>query len=87
MKLSHGDIDINPLCVTRANERIMWLRISYTLEVIFLVSVYAPTGVGEFYVKKALYAQRQTVMDSDRKGDIFIVLGEHNATTSTEKDG
>ena len=34
--------------VTAVNERIMRLRISHTLGVISLVSVYAPTGVSEF---------------------------------------
>ena len=43
--------------VTPANERIMRLRITHTLDVISLVSVYAPTEVSEFSVKEAFYAQ------------------------------
>ena len=43
--------------VTPVNERVMRLRIFHTLGVIFLVCVYAPTGISEFSVKKTLYAQ------------------------------
>ena len=43
--------------VTPVNERIMRLRNSHTLGVISLVSVYAPTGVSEFSVEEAFYAQ------------------------------
>ena len=46
----------------------MRLRISHTLGVISLVSVYAPTGVSEFSVKEAFYAQLQTVVNSCPKG-------------------
>ena len=73
--------------VTHVNERIMRLRISHTLGVISMVSVYAPTGVTEFSVKEAFYAQLQTVVDSCPKGDILIVLGNFNATTDTDRDG
>ena len=47
--------------VTHVNERIMRLRNTHTLGVISLDSVYAPTGVSEFSVKKAFYAQLQMV--------------------------
>ena len=73
--------------VTPVNERIMRLRISHTLGVISLVSVYAPTGVSEFSVKEAFYAQLQMVVDSCPKGDTLIVLGDFNATTGTDRDG
>ena len=53
---------------TPVNERIMRLRITHTLGVIFLVSVYAPTGVSEFSVKEAFYAQLQMVVDSCPQG-------------------
>ena len=62
--------------VTRVNERIMRLRITHTLGVISLVSVYAPIGVSEFSVKGAFYARIQVVVDSCPKGDTLIVLGD-----------
>ena len=49
--------------VTPVNEGIMRLRITDTLGVIFLVSVYASTGVSESSVKEAFYAQLQMVVD------------------------
>ena len=73
--------------VTPVNERIMRLRITHTLGVISLVSVYAPTVVTEFFVKEAFYAQLQMVVDSCPKGDTLIVLGDFNATTGTDRDG
>ena len=54
---------------------------------LFFSSVYAPTGVSEFSVKEAFYAQLQTVVDSCPKGDTLIVLGDFNATTGTDRDG
>ena len=48
---------------------------SHTVGVICLVSVYAPTGVSEFAVKEAFYAQLQMVVDSCPNGDTLIVLG------------
>ena len=50
--------------VTPVNDRITRLRISHTLVVISLVSVYAPTRISEFSVNEALYAQLQMVVDS-----------------------
>ena len=47
--------------VTPVNETIMRLRISHTLRVISLVSVYAPTGISESSVKEAFYAQLKMV--------------------------
>ena len=87
MKLSDGDIDVNPVRVTRVNEHIVRLRISYTLGVIFLASVYAPTGMSEWFVKEASYAQLQTVVESCPKGDMFIVLCDFSATDGTESVG
>ena len=74
--------------VTPVNERILRLRISHTpiLGVIYLVSVYAPTGVSEFSVKEAFYAQLQIVVDSCPKGDSLIVLGDFNATTGIDRN-
>ena len=55
--------------VTSGNERIMRLRISHTLCIISLVSVYAPTGVNEFSVTVVFYVQLQMMMDSCPKED------------------
>ena len=60
---------------TPVSKRIMRLRITHTSGVISLVSLYAPTGVSEFSVKEALYAQLQLVVDSCSEGDTLIVLG------------
>ena len=73
--------------VTPVNERIMRPRVIHTLGVISLVSVYASTGVSEFFVKEAFYAQLQMVVDSCLKKNTLIVLGDFNATTGTESDG
>ena len=54
--------------VTPVKERIMRLRITHTLGVISLVSVYVPTGLSEFSVKEAFYAQLQLMVDSCPKG-------------------
>ena len=61
----------------------MKLRITHTLGVISLVSMYAPTVVSEFSVKEGLYTQLQVVVDSCPKGDSLIVLGESIANTDT----
>ena len=73
--------------VTPVNKCIMRLRITHTLTVIFLVSVYAPTGVSGFSVKEAFYAQLQMVVDSCSKRDRLIVVGDFNANTGTDRDG
>ena len=65
----------------------MRLRITHNLGVISLVCLYAPTGINEFSVKKAFYAQFQMVVDSCLSADNLIVLGDFNATTGTERDG
>ena len=62
-------------------------RITHTLGVISLDSLYAPTGVSEFSVKEAFYSLLQMVEDSCPKGDTLIVLGVFNATTGTDTDG
>ena len=54
--------------VTPVNERIMRLRITDTLGVISLVSVYAPTGVSAFSVQEAFCIHPQMVVDSCLKG-------------------
>ena len=57
--------------VTPANERIMGLKISHTVDDIFLVSVYAPTRVSEFSVKETLYAQFQMVSTRVSRGYLY----------------
>ena len=69
--------------VTPVNERIMRLRISHTLGVISLVSLYALTGVSEFSVKEAYYAPLQMVVERDN----MIVLGDSSTTTGTDRYG
>ena len=73
--------------ITPVNESVMTLIISHILGVISMVSVYAPTGVSEFSVKEAFYAQLQMVVNSCPKWDTLIVLGAINATTGTDTDG
>ena len=53
---------------------------------LFLWSL-VPTGVSEFSVKEAFYAQLQKVVDTCPKGDTLIVLGDFNANTGTDRDG
>ena len=65
----------------------MRLRITHTLGVISLVSVYAPTGVSEFSVKRAFYTHLQMLVNSFPKGYNLIVLGVSNAITGTDRDG
>ena len=49
--------------------------------------MYARTGVSEFSVKEAFYAQHQMVVDSCPKRECSIVPGNFNATTGTDRDG
>ena len=60
------------------------LRITHTLGIISLISVYAPTVVSEFSVKEAFYAQLQMAVN---QGDTLIILGDSSATTGTDKEG
>ena len=59
---------------TEVNGRIMRLKITNTLDVSSLVSVYVPTVVRKFFVEEALYAQLQMMVDSCPKRDTLIVL-------------
>ena len=61
-------------------------RITHTLGIISLGSVYAPNGISEFSVEKAFYLHLKMVVDSCPKGDTLIVLGDFNATTGTDRD-
>ena len=73
--------------ISPVNERILRLRITHTLGVISLVSVYAPIEVSESSVKEAFYPSSRLVVDSCPKGDSLTVLGDFNATTGTDRDG
>ena len=73
--------------VTPVNERIIGLRICYSLGVISLVSVYAPTEASDLTVKDAFYATLESVVDQCPRRDTLIVLGDFNASTGTNRDG
>ena len=49
--------------VTPVNERITRLRIRHSLDVIYLVSIYAPTEASDLTVKFALIATLESVVD------------------------
>ena len=49
--------------VTPVNERIMSLRISHSLGVISLVSVYAPTEASHLTMKDEFYATLESMVD------------------------
>ena len=49
--------------VTPVNERIMRRRISHSLGVVSLVSVYAPTEASDLTVKDTLYAALESAVD------------------------
>ena len=72
--------------VAPVNERIIRLRITRTLGVISLVSVYAPTGVSALSVKEMLRSAPECGCLLSQ-GDTLIVLVDSNATSGTDKDG
>ena len=73
--------------VTPVNERIMRLRICHSLGVVPLVSVSAPTEVGDLTMKDTSYAMLESVVDQCPRQDTLLVLGDFNASTGTDKDG
>ena len=73
--------------VTPVNERIMRLRIRHSLGVISLVSVYAQNKGSGLTLKDAFYATLESVVDQCPRRDIFLVLGDFNASTGTDRDG
>ena len=52
---------------------------------LFLWSVYGPTGVSEFSLKEAFYAPDDGAFVP--QGDTLIVLDDFNTTTGTDRDG
>ena len=73
--------------VTLVNECIIRLRIRHSLGVISLVSVSAPTEASDLTVKDAFYATFESVVDQYPRRDTFLVLGDFNALTGTDRDG
>ena len=69
---------------TPVNERIVRFRITHILGEFSLIYVYAPTGMNEFSVKEAFYAQLQKVLDSCPKGDTLMIKGDFGAITGTD---
>ena len=72
--------------VTLVNERIMRPRISHSLGVISLVSVYAPTEASDFIVKDTFDATLESVVDQCPRRDTLQVLGDFNALTGVDRD-
>ncbi|KAG0711517.1 NECAP-like protein [Chionoecetes opilio] len=70
--------------VTPVDERIMRVRMKYTLGFMSFVAVYAPTEVFETEEKEMFYANLGSVLDQCPP---LIVLGDFNATTDTVRDG
>ena len=73
--------------VTPVNECIMRRRIRHSLGVMSLVSVYAPTEVGDLTVKDSFYATLESVVDQCPRRDTLLVLGDFNASTGTDMNG
>ena len=73
--------------VTPVNEHIMRLRIHHSLDVVSLVSVYAPTEESDLIMKDAFSAALESVVDQCPRRDTLLVLGDFNALTGTDRDG
>ena len=54
--------------------------------VISLVSVFAPTEVGDLTVKDAFCAMLESVVDQCPRRDALLVLGDFNTSTGTDRD-
>ena len=61
--------------VTPINVRMMRLRIRHSLDVISLVSVFAPTEVSDLTVKDAFYATLESLVDQCPRRDTLPVDG------------
>ena len=72
--------------VTPVDERIMQLRLKYSLGFMSVVAVYAPTEVCETE-EEMFNANLDSVLDQCPCRDALIVLGDFNAVTGTEKAG
>ena len=61
-------------------------RIRHSLDVVSMVSVYAPIEVSDLTVKATFYATLESVVDQCPRRDILPVLGDFNASTGTDRD-
>ena len=52
-----------------------------------LVAVYAPTEICEGDEKEMFYAKLDSILDQCPRQDTFIILGNLNAATGTERTG
>ena len=65
----------------------VYYEIKDSLDVISLVSIYAPTEVSDLNVKDAFYATLESAVDQCPRQDTLLVLGDFNASTGTYRDG
>ena len=70
--------------VTPVDERIMQLSLKHSIGFLSVAAVYAPTKVCETEEKEMFYAKLDSVLN---QCDAFIVLGDFNAVTDTERSG
>ena len=73
--------------VTPVSERLMRLRLKYSLGVISLVAVYAPTNTSSLAKKEAFYSLLNSEVGRCPKRDTLIVVGDFNAMTGTDRTG
>ena len=80
---------LNPMIIeiTLVNDNFMRLRIRHSLDVISLVSGYAPTETSDLTMKDAFYATLESVVDHCLRRDTLLVLEDFNASTGTDMDG
>ena len=81
-KLTPMIIEVKPV-----NEHITRRRICHSLDVVSLVSVYAPTEVSDLTVKDSFHATLESVVDRCPRRDTLLVLRDFNASTGTDRDG
>ena len=60
----------------------MTLKIRYSLGVISMVSVYAPTEARDLTVKDAFYATLEALIDQYPRQDTLLILRDFNASTN-----
>ena len=65
----------------------MRLKLKHSLGFMSVVAVCAPTEVCETEEKEMFYAKLDSVLDQCPRRDAFIVLGNFNAVTGTERAG
>ena len=57
------------------------------MDVVSLVSVYAPTEASDLTVKDAFYATDESVVDQCPRGDTLLILRDFIASTGAHRDG